>query len=63
MHHILQNRTALVIAHRLSTIRFVDKIVVLDGGKIVEMGTFQELMALGGIFTDLYKKQFAGQDI
>ncbi len=63
MKNILQNRTALVIAHRLSTIRFVDKIVVLDQGKIVEMGNFQELMSQGGIFTDLYEKQFAGQDI
>ncbi len=63
MKNILLNRTALVIAHRLSTIRFVDKIVVLDKGKIVEMGSFQELMAQGGIFTDLYEKQFAGQDI
>jgi ATP-binding cassette subfamily B protein len=63
MKNILQNRTALVIAHRLSTIRFVDKIIVLDQGKIVEMGNFQELMSQGGIFTDLYEKQFAGQDI
>ncbi|MHA1977668.1 MAG: ABC transporter ATP-binding protein [Candidatus Hodarchaeales archaeon] len=63
MQNILRNRTALVIAHRLSTIRFVDQIVVLDKGSIVEMGTFQELMAHGGIFTDLYEKQFAGQDI
>ena len=63
MHNILSNRTTLVIAHRLSTIRFVDQIVVLDKGNIVEMGTFHELMNKGGIFTDLYEKQFAGQDI
>ena len=63
MQNILRSRTALVIAHRLSTIRFVDQIVVLDKGNIVEKGTFQELMTQGGIFTELYERQFAGQDI
>ena len=63
LQNILQNRTAIVIAHRLSTIRFVDKIVVLDKGKIVEVGHFEQLLEKKGLFADLYQKQFVGQDI
>jgi ATP-binding cassette subfamily B multidrug efflux pump len=63
MHHIIENRTAIIIAHRLSTVRSADRIIVLDQGKIKEQGTFQELLELKGIFADLYDKQFAGQEI
>jgi ATP-binding cassette subfamily B protein len=63
LQNILQNRTSIVIAHRLSTIRFVDKIVVLDKGKIVELGSFEQLLEKEGLFADLYQKQFVGQDL
>jgi ATP-binding cassette subfamily B protein len=63
MHHIIENRTAIIIAHRLSTVRSADKIIVLDQGEIREQGTFQELLNKKGIFADLYDKQFAGQEI
>ena len=54
-----QKRTTVVIAHRLSTIRNADKIAVVDEGKVVEEGTYDELMAIGedGIFRGLAKKQ------
>jgi ABC-type bacteriocin/lantibiotic exporter with double-glycine peptidase domain len=49
--------TRLVIAHRLSTIRHCDRIIVLDGGKIVEEGNYHTLMAKQGVFFDLVKRQ------
>ena len=55
----LAGRTSLVIAHRLSTIRAADQILVVDGGRIVESGTHEELLALGRRYADLYRTQFA----
>jgi len=57
----LAGRTALVIAHRLSTVRGADQILVVDGGRIVERGTHLELLAAGGLYSDLYRTQFAEQ--
>jgi ATP-binding cassette subfamily B multidrug efflux pump len=55
---LLFNRTSFVIAHRLSTIRDCDKIMVIDDGRIVEAGTHEELMALKGLYYDLYMSQY-----
>ncbi len=58
----LTDRTAIVIAHRLSTIKAADRILVVDGGRIVEAGPHVALLAAGGRYADLYRTQFAGAE-
>jgi subfamily B ATP-binding cassette protein MsbA len=55
LDRLVQNRTSFVIAHRLSSIIRADKILVLDGGRVVEQGTHAELLARGGVYTRLYE--------
>lgn len=54
----LEGRTAIVIAHRLSTVRAADQILVVEGGRIVERGTHEELLAAGRRYAELYRTQF-----
>jgi subfamily B ATP-binding cassette protein MsbA len=60
---LMQGRTTVIIAHRLSTIRVAHRIAVLDRGQIVELGSHEELMALGGLYARLYEMQFRDQDL
>jgi len=58
IERLFRGRTALVIAHQLSAIRRADLICVLQSGRIVEQGRHEELLARGGMYRDLYDKQF-----
>lgn len=61
LDRLMENRTTFVIAHRLSTVQIADRIAVMDRGRIVELGSHQELMALGGLYSRLYTLQFSRQ--
>lgn len=58
LYRLMKGRTTFVIAHRLSTVQHADRILVLDKGKIVEDGTHQELLSMGGLYSRLYELQF-----
>jgi ATP-binding cassette, subfamily B, bacterial MsbA len=58
LEHLMRGRTSIVIAHRLSTIERADRIVALDGGRVVEQGTHAELLATGGLYARLHALQF-----
>jgi ATP-binding cassette subfamily B protein len=63
MAALRSNRTSFVIAHRLSTIRDADLILMMEGGRIVERGTHDDLVARGGAYADLYNSQFSGPEV
>lgn len=62
LRDVMKGRTSLVIAHRLSTILAADKILVLEGGRLVQQGTHQELLDEGGLYKQLYETQFKTAD-
>ena len=61
LHGLMAGKTTLIIAHRLSTVRRADMIVVLEAGRIIEQGSFSDLMSKHGAFASLYRTQFAVQ--
>jgi ATP-binding cassette, subfamily B, bacterial len=58
LERMYTNRTSIVIAHRLSTILSADLILVMDKGQVIERGTHQHLLAMGGLYAHLYETQF-----
>jgi ATP-binding cassette subfamily B protein len=63
LSHLVEGRTSIVIAHRLSTIQRADRIIVMHKGKLREIGTHQELLAVRGIYWKLYQLQYKDQEI
>ena len=58
LDRLMSSRTTIAIAHRLSTIRNADLILVMDKGDVVESGTHEQLLAAGGLYSELYTSQF-----
>jgi ATP-binding cassette, subfamily B, multidrug efflux pump len=63
LREVMQGRTTIFISHRVSTVRNADRIAVLHGGRIVELGTHEELLARNGYYSDLYNKQLLEEEL
>ena len=62
LDRLIAGRTTLVIAHRLSTVRNADRIIAMEDGRIVEIGSHAELLAADGLYRRLYEMQFAREE-
>jgi ATP-binding cassette subfamily B protein len=63
LHTFMGRRTSIVIAHRLSTTRSAERVIVLDGGQVVEEGTHAELLQRGGLYMRMYRRQLIAQEL
>src|SRR4029079_15423431 len=60
---VMRQRTSIIVSHRISTVREADQILVLEAGRIAERGTHDSLVARGGLYADLYKKQLLEEEL
>ncbi|TMC21396.1 MAG: ABC transporter ATP-binding protein [Chloroflexi bacterium] len=63
LQKVMQGRTTIIISHRCSTVKNLDHIVVLDEGRIVEEGTHETLLRLGGLYAEMYRRQLLGEEL
>jgi ATP-binding cassette subfamily B protein len=63
LRDVMRRRTSILVSHRISTVRDADQILVLDGGRIVERGTHDELIGLDGVYAALYRKQLLEEEL
>jgi ATP-binding cassette, subfamily B, multidrug efflux pump len=63
LREVMSGRTSIVIAHRISTVKNLDQIIVMEQGRIVERGTHRELLALGGLYAAMYRRQLLSEEL
>jgi ATP-binding cassette subfamily B protein len=63
LQNVLAGRTSLIIAHRISTVKAADQIIVLDDGHVIEQGRHQELVARGGAYAQMYRRELLSQEL
>jgi ATP-binding cassette subfamily B protein len=63
LREVMAGRTSIVIAHRISTVKNLDQIIVMEQGRIVERGTHRELLALGGLYAAMYRRQLLSEEL
>jgi ATP-binding cassette subfamily B protein len=63
LRDVMRQRTSIIVSHRISTVRDADQILVLDGGRIVERGTHDELVKADGLYAELYRKQLLEEEL
>lgn len=63
LRSLMQGRTCLIVSHRIQTVKYADQIITLSNGKIIERGTHDELVALGGAYADMYQRQLLEEEM
>jgi ATP-binding cassette subfamily B protein len=63
LRDVMRARTSLIVSHRISTVRDADAILVLDGGRIAERGTHASLVAGGGLYAEMHRRQLLEQEL